>query len=74
MADRETELTDDRRIKFRIGIDRGDSIAESDNIFRRRGERGGRLEALVKPGAGEQNRRGAHHSPSAHCRDRIRNG
>lgn len=33
MADRETELTEDRRIKFRIGINLDDIIAESDDIF-----------------------------------------
>jgi adenylate cyclase len=33
MTDREPELLDERRIRFRIGINLGDIIADYDDIF-----------------------------------------
>src|SRR5262245_44308304 len=33
MAEREPELTEERRIRFRIGINLGDVIAEGEDIF-----------------------------------------
>src|SRR5216683_3146322 len=33
MADRETEMAEDRRIRFRVGINLGDIIADGDDIF-----------------------------------------
>jgi adenylate cyclase len=33
MLDREPEVADERRIRFRIGINLGDVIAEDDDIF-----------------------------------------
>ena len=33
MAERETEVPNERRIRFRIGINLGDVIAERDDIF-----------------------------------------
>jgi TolB-like protein/class 3 adenylate cyclase/Flp pilus assembly protein TadD len=50
MPDREIELTEDRRIKFRIGINLGDIIAESDDIFGDGVNVAARLEALAEPG------------------------
>jgi TolB-like protein/class 3 adenylate cyclase/tetratricopeptide (TPR) repeat protein len=50
MADRETELTEDRRIRFRIGINLGDVIAESNDIFGDGVNVAARLEALAEPG------------------------
>jgi adenylate cyclase len=33
MADRDMEVADERRIRFRIGINLGDVIADGDDIF-----------------------------------------
>src|SRR6267154_3289536 len=50
MLDREPEATDERRIRFRIGINLGDVIAEGDDIFGNGVNVAARLEALADPG------------------------
>jgi adenylate cyclase len=50
MIDREPELPDKRRIRFRIGINLGDVIAEDGDIFGDGVNVAARLEALAKPG------------------------
>jgi adenylate cyclase len=51
MVDRETDLPEDGRIKFRIGINLGDIIAEADDIFGDGVNVAARLEALAEPAA-----------------------
>jgi len=50
MLDREPELPDERRIRFRIGINLGDVIVESDDIFGDGVNVAARLEAVAEPG------------------------
>src|SRR6266853_343572 len=50
MIDREPEATDDRQIRFRIGINLGDVIAEGGDIFGDGVNVAARLEALAEPG------------------------
>src|SRR5215469_16666172 len=50
MIDRELQLSDDQRIKFRIGINLGDVIAERGDIFGDGVNVAARLEALAEPG------------------------
>src|SRR5271167_2376720 len=50
MIDREPEATEARRIKFRIGINLGDVIADGGDIFGDGGNIAARLEALAEPG------------------------
>jgi TolB-like protein/class 3 adenylate cyclase len=50
MIDREPELSDERRIRFRIGINLGDVIAEEHDIFGDGVNIAARLEALAEPG------------------------
>ena len=50
MVDRDPELPEDRRIKFRIGINLGDVIVEADDIFGDGVNVAARLEALAEPG------------------------
>src|SRR5690348_12539396 len=50
MLDREQEVPDERRIKFRIGINLGDVIAEEHDIFGDGVNVAARLEALAEPG------------------------
>jgi class 3 adenylate cyclase len=50
MRDREPDLLDERRIRFRIGINLGDVIAEGDDIFGDGVNVAARLEALAEPG------------------------
>jgi adenylate cyclase len=50
MIDREPAVPDERRISFRIGINLGDVIAESDDIFGDGVNVAARLEALAEPG------------------------
>jgi adenylate cyclase len=50
MVEREPEVTGERRIRFRIGINLGDVIAEGDNIFGDGVNVAARLEALADPG------------------------
>src|SRR5437667_7297269 len=50
MIDREPEMPDERRIRFRIGINLGDVIADGDDIFGDGVNVAARLEALAEPG------------------------
>jgi adenylate cyclase len=50
MVDRETGTPEDRRIRFRIGINLGDVIVEDDDIFGDGVNVAARLEALAEPG------------------------
>jgi class 3 adenylate cyclase len=50
MLDREPDLLDERRIRFRIGINLGDVIAEDGDIFGDGVNVAARLEALAEPG------------------------
>jgi adenylate cyclase len=50
MIDREPEVAEERRIKFRIGINLGDVIVEQHDIFGDGVNIAARLEALAEPG------------------------
>src|SRR6202521_1623411 len=50
MIDREAGMPEDRRIRFRIGINLGDIIVEDDDIFGDGVNVAARLEALAEPG------------------------
>jgi adenylate cyclase len=50
MPERETEMAKDRRIRFRVGINLGDIIADGDDIFGDGVNVAARLEALAEPG------------------------
>jgi TolB-like protein/Flp pilus assembly protein TadD len=50
MADREPDLPEEHRIRFRIGINLGDVIAEEHDIFGHGVNVAARLEAFAKPG------------------------
>jgi adenylate cyclase len=50
MIDREAGMPEDRRIRFRIGINLGDIIVEGDDIFGDGVNVAARLEALAEPG------------------------
>jgi adenylate cyclase len=50
MIDREAGMPEDRRIRFRIGINLGDVIVEDDDIFGDGVNVAARLEALAEPG------------------------
>jgi adenylate cyclase len=50
MIDREPELPDEERIRFRIGINLGDVIADGDDIFGDGVNVAARLEGLAEPG------------------------
>jgi class 3 adenylate cyclase len=50
MVDREPQVPDERRIRFRIGVNLGDVIAEDDDIFGEGVNVAARLEALADPG------------------------
>src|ERR1700757_870014 len=50
MIDREPEVPDERQIRFRIGINLGDVIAEEHDIFGDGVNVAARLEALAEPG------------------------
>jgi adenylate cyclase len=50
MADREPEVPEERRIRFRIGVNLGDVIAEEQDIFGDGVNVAARLEALAEPG------------------------
>ena len=50
MADREPEVPEERRIRFRIGVNLGDVIVEPHDIFGDGVNVAARLEALAEPG------------------------
>jgi TolB-like protein/Tfp pilus assembly protein PilF len=50
MIDREPMVSDERRIRFRIGVNLGDVIVEDDDIFGDGVNVAARLEALAEPG------------------------
>jgi TolB-like protein/class 3 adenylate cyclase len=50
MADREPEVPEERRIRFRIGINLGDVIAEPNDIYGNGVNIAARLEGLAEPG------------------------
>jgi adenylate cyclase len=50
MVDREPEVPEDRRIRFRVGINLGDVIVEEHDIFGDGVNVAARLEALAEPG------------------------
>src|SRR5215472_13376447 len=50
MLDREADVSEDRRIRFRIGINLGDIIVDGDDIFGDGVNVAARLEALAAPG------------------------
>jgi TolB-like protein/class 3 adenylate cyclase len=50
MIDREPEVPEERRIRFRIGVNLGDVIAEGEDIFGDGVNIAARLEALAEPG------------------------
>ena len=50
MIDREPEVPEERRIRFRIGVNLGDVIAEEEDIFGDGVNVAARLEALADPG------------------------
>src|SRR5271169_1072111 len=50
MVDRDTDLAQDQRIRFRVGINLGDIIADGDDIFGDGVNVAARLEALAEPG------------------------
>ena len=50
MLDREADIEDDRRLRFRMGINLGDIIADGDDIFGDGVNVAARLEALADPG------------------------
>jgi adenylate cyclase len=50
MLDRESEVTDERRIRFRVGINLGDVIADGDDIVGDGVNVAARLESLAEPG------------------------
>src|SRR6266446_5864518 len=50
MLDREPEIPDERRIRFRIGVNLGDVIAERGDIFGDGVNVAARLETLAEPG------------------------
>src|SRR5246127_3946340 len=50
MLDREPDLPDEQRIRYRIGINLGDVIADGDDIFGDGVNVAARLESLAEPG------------------------
>jgi adenylate cyclase len=51
MADRDLDLAEDRRLRFRIGVNLGDVIADGDDIYGDGVNIAARLEGLAAPGA-----------------------
>jgi adenylate cyclase len=49
-GDRDTEMAEDRRIKFRVGINLGDVIADDGDIYGDGVNLAARLEMLAEPG------------------------
>src|SRR5271154_1893008 len=50
MADRDLDLAEDRRLRFRIGVNLGDVIADGDDIYGDGVNIAARLEGLAAPG------------------------
>jgi adenylate cyclase len=50
MVDRDTDMAEDRRIKFRIGVNLGDIIVEDNDIYGDGVNVAARLESLAEPG------------------------
>jgi len=50
MLDRESDITEDQRIRFRIGVNLGDVIVEGVDIFGDGVNVAARLEGLAEPG------------------------
>ena len=50
MADRDLDLAEDRRVRFRIGVNLGDVIADGDDIYGDGVNIAARLEGLAPPG------------------------
>jgi len=50
MAQREDEVPDDRRIRYRVGVNLGDIVIEGDDVLGDGVNVAARLEALAKPG------------------------
>jgi adenylate cyclase len=50
MVDPDTEIAEDRRIRFRVGINLGDIIVDEDDIFGDGVNVAAQLEALAEPG------------------------
>src|SRR5438132_8952077 len=50
MADRDLDLTEERRLRFRIGVNLGDVIADGDDIYGDGVNIAARLEGLAAPG------------------------
>src|SRR5437899_1250518 len=50
MADRDLDLAEERRVRFRIGVNLGDVIADGDDIYGDGVNIAARLEALAEPG------------------------
>jgi adenylate cyclase len=77
MIDREPEVRDERRIRFRIGINLGDVIVEEHDIFGDGVNVAARLETLAEPGGICVSRVvPVHHMAHAshHCIPRFREG
>jgi adenylate cyclase len=65
VIDREPEVPEDRRIRFRIGINLGDIIAEGGDIFGDGVNVAARLEALAEPGGSASRGRCANRSATS---------
>ena len=50
MAQREADVPDHRRIRYRVGVNLGDIVIEDDDVFGDGVNIAARLEALAKPG------------------------
>jgi adenylate cyclase len=50
MADREPDMSEERRLRFRIGINLGDVIAEEHDTFGDGVNGAARLDGLAEPG------------------------
>src|SRR5213595_1425091 len=50
MADRDLDLAEERRLRFRIGVNLGDVIADGDDIYGDGVNIAARLEGLAEPG------------------------
>jgi hypothetical protein len=73
MIDREPEVSEERRIRFRIGVNLGDVIAEEHDIFGDGVNVAARLEALAEPG-GSAFRGWCASRPATSCPTRSRIG